>query len=76
MQCHSEYLHASILCHIQSATYWTQEFRQTSSYLHDIYRCVSSYHTTQDDIELKGERTLGRVAAQCAWTVNQQSKYN
>ena len=24
-------------CHIDSATYWTQEFRQTSSYSSDIY---------------------------------------
>ena len=29
--------HASILCHIHSATYWTQIIRKTS-YLHDIYR--------------------------------------
>ena len=36
IQCRPEYLHALILCHIHSATYWTQVFWQIS-YFHDIY---------------------------------------
>ena len=47
----------AILCNIQSATHWTQEFRQIS-YLHDIYRFFPPYHTLQDDMQLKGEHTL------------------
>ena len=32
-----EYICVSTLCHIHSATQWTQEVRQTSSDLHDVY---------------------------------------
>ena len=39
-----EYISASKLCHIHSATHWTQEVRQTSSDWHDVYCLFPPQH--------------------------------
>ena len=35
----------AVQCHIRSVIHWTQEVRQTSSDLHDLYGLFSTYHT-------------------------------
>ena len=56
--CHPEYVYASVLCHIDSVTHWTQEVRHTQSDLHDIYCLFYTHHTLQHVIQITDERAL------------------
>ena len=53
---HPAYICASKLCHIHSATHWTQEVRQTSSDWYDVY-CLFSPHR---DMQVTGELAVWR----------------
>ena len=64
-----EWICASILCHIHSATHWTQEVRQTSSDWHDVHCLFSPRH----DILVTGERAVRHTAARRAWTARAHS---
>ena len=53
---HPAYICASKLCHIHSATHWTQEVRQMASDCHEVY-CLFS---PQCDMQVAGECAVRR----------------